>query len=216
MNLRRRFQFTVIAGIALFGTIAKISANPITFNTNAAGTVFAGDGLTLDSSTGASATLTYTPDADGTVGIPSNVNFGFFTLLCPSCTTQAMGTGSFFDSFTFDLIITDISDGATGLFVGSSTGGSVWSDVSQINITWVPLQLGPGTSNATTGNFASTIFTITSSTEIVAPNSGAQAGESTVQGHLDTAAAPEPATFGLIGGGLLALGIFRLKRLSGK
>ncbi len=79
------------------------------------------------------------------------MNFGNFTLVCETCTTQAIGTGSFFSAFTFDLVFTDVTDGATGIFVGTSTGGDVFSDVSQVTINWAPLMLGPGTPYALVG-----------------------------------------------------------------
>ena len=76
--------------------------------------------------------------------VPGNVNFGNFTLACASCSTQAGGFGSFFGAFTFDLVITDVTDSATGIFVGSAAAGSVYLDASTITINWHPLQIGPG------------------------------------------------------------------------
>ena len=216
MKIGRFVQVASIAAAALFMMAASASASAITFNTNAAGTMFAGDGLTLASSLGAAATLTFAPDGNTTFGVPSNVNYGNFVLVCSTCSTQAIGGGAFFDPFTFDLVITDVSDGATGLFVGSSSGGSVWSDVSQISINWVPLQLGPGGNHASTGDFGSAIFTINATTAIVAPNSGGVPGESTVQGNLASSATPEPATLALVGGSLLGLGMLRRKRSTGR
>ena len=113
--------------------------------------MFADDGFTLGNSEGAAATLTFEPDGVATFGAPTNVNYGAFTLSCPTCSTQAVGTGSFFDAFTFG--IDDTCNGASRQFTGSSTGGSVWGDVSQISITWVPLTIGPVTNNATVGDF---------------------------------------------------------------
>jgi hypothetical protein len=164
---------------------------------------------------GANATLTFIPDINSTVGLPSNVDFGNFTLVCAACSTQAIGTGSVFSPFSFNLIITDVTDGgATGKFVGSSSGGTVFSDVSPIQINWAPLVLGPGSTNATSGNFGPTIFTTTAFTGIVAPNSGEVHGQSTIQGFVNSSAVPEPATLSLIGGSLLGLGLWRRKRYS--
>lgn len=106
-----------------------------------------------------------------------------------------------------------MTDSATGRFVGTSTGGTVFSDVSQLTINWAPLQLGPGTNNAISGNFGTTIFTTTIFTGIVAPNSGAVPGQSTVQGFVTSSAVPEPATLSLIGAALLGLGMLRRKRV---
>jgi hypothetical protein len=47
-----------------------------------------------------------------------------------------------------------------------------------------------------------------------APNSGTNAGGTTVQGFVDSAAIPEPATLGLVGGALLGLGILKRKKLA--
>jgi hypothetical protein len=107
------------------------------------------------------------------------------------------------------LVVTDSTDGATGLFVGTSSGGNVWSDVSQINISWLPVALGPGTSNASTGDFGATTFGITSASIIVAPNSGDPQGFTSVAGFVNTQALPEPRSFALMGAGLIALGMFQ-------
>jgi len=211
MQIGRILQAASIVGVGLFMMAASVSATTITFNTNGSGTGFSGTSLTLNDSSGAAATLTFIPDGDTSSGVPSNVNFGNFTLVCATCSTQAIGTGSVFGGFTFDLIIDDVTDGATGRFVGTSSGGSVWSDVSQITINWAPLSLGPGTNNVLSGNFGSTIFGTTSFTGIVAPNSGAVHGQSTIQGTVNSTAVPEPATFAILGGSLLGLGLLRRK-----
>ena len=204
---------TMAATFAVVALAASANAANITFNTNAPGTGFnSGATLSLGSSSGASATLQFTPDGDTTTGTPSNVNLGEFTLACITCTTQQGGVGSFFNAFTIDLVITDVTDGgAQGKFIGTSTGGTVFSDVSQLTVNWAPLVLGPGTFNASVGDFGSTIFTTTAFTAIVAPNSGTSLpdGVSTVQGQVSTI--PEPTTVGLVGLSLLGLGLLRRK-----
>jgi hypothetical protein len=212
MIIGRLIQATAFSGLAFFFSALTARAFTVTFNTNAAGTQFSSGGLTLTDSLGANATLTFTPDGDISVGTPSNINLGNFVLVCSACSTQAVGAGSFFNPFIFDMIITDVTDNAMGEFVGSSAGGAVWSDVSQITINWVPLQLGPGTVNAIAGSFGATTFTISTPTPVVAPNSGQVPGQSTVQAFLDTAV-PEPVTLTMVGTALLGLGILRRKGL---
>ncbi len=219
MQSNRTLQSAAFAVAALLALPAAASASIVTFNTNAAGTGFAGKSLTLASTSGQPATLTFVADPSSTIGVPSNVNYGIFDLTCATCGTLASGNGALFSAFTFDLIISDTSDGATGEFVGTSTGGNVYSDVSQVTINWVPLELGPGTTNASSGNFGSSEFTITSSTSIVSPNSGAVPGQTTVQGAVGSgvstaSAVPEPASIFLLGSGLLAVGVAGRRKLS--
>jgi hypothetical protein len=210
-----------MAGVVLAMAVSA-SADAITYNTmstGAAGTGFVGDPnpneLILNSTGGTqAATLTFTGDTNVATGTPSGISYGHFVLACPGCTTQAVGTGySIFPDFTFDLVVTDVTDGATGVFAGTAVidSGDVFSDVSPITIDWVPLTLGPGTSNATAGSFGQTEFDTTNPTEIVAPNNGDIAGRTSVQGEIDSV--PEPATFSLIGGALMGLGLLGRKRL---
>jgi len=163
---------------------------------------------TLDSSSGQAGTLLFTANASSASGFPSNIDYGDFFLSCPTCTTTQ---DTIFGAFTFDLVITDTTDNAVGEFVGTSSGGTVSSNSSTIEITWVPLQLGPGTINASSGSFGATIFDNSGVTLIVAPNSG-DPGNTTVQGQI-TSAAPEPTTSLLFGGGLIAMGLFCRKTL---
>lgn len=218
MTIKCLVQPAAILAAAVIMTAASAAGAIITYNTSAAGTEFTNnDTLTLSNISGAAATLTFIVDPNTVGGAPppDNINLGNFTLVCTTCSTLASGTTSTtFGSFTFDLVITDVTDGATGTFAGTSTGGLVYSDASGITINWSPLQVGPGTNNATSGNFSTTYFTVVSALEIVAPDSGAVPGQSTVQGTLDSSATPEPAALSLIGGGLLGLGFFRRRMLA--
>ncbi|MCX6612846.1 MAG: PEP-CTERM sorting domain-containing protein [Acidobacteria bacterium] len=204
-----------VAGVALVLVVASASAATVTFNTNSVDTKFAGNGLSLASSGGAAASLVFNARPDSVTGTPSNVSFGYFTLFCPSCTTQANAGGAFFGGFTFNLIITDISDGGSGQFVGTSSGGTVFSDVSPMTISWVPLVLGPGTLNAASGTFGPSTFRILGPTSIVAPNSGTNPGQTTVEGAVTStldSSVPEPGTMALFGAGLIGLRLLIRKK----
>jgi hypothetical protein len=88
VKIRTFFRAPTIAA-ALFVTAAAANAATITINTSGTGTAGTGFNdsgvLTLTNSSGAAATLAFVPDADSTVGLPDNVNFGNFTLSCPTC-----------------------------------------------------------------------------------------------------------------------------------
>ena len=203
------FSFALIT----FG--AGASAATVTFNTNAAGTSFTGGSLTLASSGGAAASLVFTPRPNSVTGTPSSVNYGIFTLFCASCTAQANAGGAFFNGFTFNLIITDVSDVGTGQFVGTSAGGTVFRDVSTMLINWVPLVLGPGGLNAATGTFGPSTFRILGPTSIVAPNSGSTPGQTTVEGAVTStldSRVPEPGTMALFGAGLIGFRLLLRKK----
>lgn len=89
MRFRGFVHAAPIVGAALFMAAAGASAAVITYSTDAPDTGFDGASLTLDNVSGVAATLTFIPNVNIATGVPSNINFGNFTLVCPTCTTQA-------------------------------------------------------------------------------------------------------------------------------
>jgi hypothetical protein len=219
MKTKRILQSAWMPGVAALLLIMPAArANTIiSYTTNSIGTGFAGSGLVLNSTGGQAATLTFTPNTSSNTGVPSNIDLGDFILVCTSCTVAQTTT---FGSFTFNLVVNDTTDNAFGQFVGTSSGGTVSSNTSTVQVNWTsptPLTLGGGTSHATAGNFGNTVFSIPSPVSlIVAPNSGSPAGDTTIQGQVTSVAAvsPEPTTLAMIGGGLLGLGLLRKRRQS--
>jgi hypothetical protein len=211
----RFVQTASIAGVAILMMAVSANAGPISYTTNSTGTQFVSGGtlpLVVDSTGGVAGTLTFVPNTTSNTGVPSNIDLGDFLMACPNCTTSQT---TIFSAFTFDLVVDDTTDNATGEFIGTSTGGTVSSNSSTVQINWQsPLQIGPGTSNVLSGNFGMTFFDIVSPTSlIVAPNSGSNPGDTTIQGQVNSTATPEPATFALVGGALIALGLLRRKHL---
>lgn len=213
MTIRRFVQAVAVTAVALFILAASASASTITWNSttgsgfvSTSGGTIIGGGLTLESNGGTAAEITFTPNVSSSNAPPSNVDFGDFLLVCTGCTSSTFG------AFTFDLVIDDTTDGAFGTFVGTSTGGLVTPTSSTISISWLPLQLGPGTSNATSGNFGNTYFQVPNLTLIVAPNSGTPPGDTSIQGVLTSTLVPEPATLAMSGFALIGLAIVARKR----
>lgn len=215
MILKHFAQAISIIGLAALTMAGTASATSIEYGTNTALTGFNNTVANSLSSSGGneSATLTFDPNVDSTTNTPSNDNYGNFDLVCAGCSTASVGTGfATFSAFSFNLIITDITDGATGEFVGTAPAGTVWTDGSNITVSWTPAQLGPGLNDALSGNFGSTSFNINTTTRIVEPDSNG--GVTSVQGTITSASTPEPATLPLLGGGLIALSFFGRKKLS--
>lgn len=220
MKIERLFHaapFTV-AAILMMMLAVTASASSIEYDTNDEASLegFNATNVLVLNSTGGvdTATITYVPLPDTTVGEPTNINLGSFVVSCPSCGTQASGNGATFGAFTFELFVvldTPSDHTAVGEFIGTSSGGSVYSDHSGVTINWqAPLQVGPATQNTYSGNFGDYYFQIINPTPIVAPNSGTPGGTTTVQGYVgDT---PEPATMAMVGGMFLGFATLARKR----
>jgi len=169
MIVGRLTQAVSITGLAGLLLAANASAGTINYSTNGAGTDFVYSNgvllgtptLTMLSSNDPSqSSLVFTPNASSTTGTPSGPDLGDFPLTCTGCSPSTVAN---YNSFVLDIVVTDITDGATGEFIGTSSGGSVSSNSATIQITWSTatagsLTLGPNTHNVITGNFGSTIF----------------------------------------------------------
>jgi hypothetical protein len=217
MITKRLLHSAFITGAAVLLMASGAGATTIiTYTTNLSTTEFVGgiNSDTLHSTGGQAATIVFTPNGSSGSGVPSNIDLGDFQLTCTSCTSAQTTT---FSAFTFDLVIDDTTNNATGEFIGTSSGGDISSDSSAVQVNWTspsPLYLGPGANNALTGNWGTTVYDIVSPiTLIVAPNSGSPLGDTTVQGQVSSSlVSPEPATFVLIGGGMFGLGLIRRRK----
>ncbi|MEP7352054.1 MAG: PEP-CTERM sorting domain-containing protein [Acidobacteriota bacterium] len=197
--MKSTFLAHTISATVLVITLAATASATVTYNTDSIDSKFVGFGQTLSSTSGPVATLTYQGIPDFVTGVPSSINLGAFQLECDLCSTQENGLGATFDSFVFNLVLNST---ASGTFVGTSTGGQVFSDASAISILWSPLTLGPGTNNADSGDFGATFFTTSNFTPILAPNAG---GQTTVEGFVDEVAAPEPSTYAMVSAALVGM-----------
>jgi hypothetical protein len=222
MRLGQLIRAAVIV-LAAFLLVASASASTINFTTAVtspyvtgfvSGGTISGDKLTLSNSSstgGATATLRFAGINTAGLGTPTYTAEGDFYIVCNSCSTSAAGTASAsFASFVFDMYIYDSTDGGYAEFIGSSAGGTVYSNQSGITITWTPVQQGPGTTNVVSGNLQTTYFSAPLTTPIVAPNTGN--GDTSVQGYVGSTLSPEPATMALAGGLLIGLAALARKR----
>jgi hypothetical protein len=199
------------------GAAAAASAS-VTFTVTGgytAGTGISGADMTITGTTD-TFTLDWTdPSPTTTVSaLTSNINYGELSLVCTSGCDGAMVT---VPAFTFVITVDDITDAATGMFTGTYSGGQTVAynssgpvGSSSVDVFWSPAQLGSGSSNASSGSFGPTDFTISSPTQVVDPTQNG--GVSTIQGtvtSVEATGAPEPATLVLVGAALLGVGALR-------
>jgi hypothetical protein len=159
--------------------------------------------FTLNQTSGAAATIVFNDSGNPFSASPpptSVATYGEFDVTCSTCTTAAGGTGATFGAFVFDLVVDDTTDGGTQTFIGTSSGGTLFTDNSTVTITWTPATLVYG----------STTFTPPAIAGINAPSGGFQI--TTLQGTISSNTVPEPATLGMLGAGLLGLGFIARKR----
>jgi hypothetical protein len=233
MKLGRIIQFALIAAAVLM-LAATASASSITFNTNqnpgcggafdctefysVTGAIVSGADLVLTSGSGAgTATITLDPQASSLAGSGSNISYGEIQSACTAgCSPSVGGT---FGSFSVELFVQDtINSNGTGSlpatleFIGTSPGGTITSDSSNVTITWQPpTTVGPGTSGGVlSGNLGTTDFTINATTPIVDPVTNG--GSTSVQGTVNDTSLPEPATMAMVGGLLIGLAALARKR----
>jgi hypothetical protein len=203
VNCRHIVRIFLLLSMAAFVVASNASAATINYSTTGVGT------LTSTGFGGGTSTLVFTGNPGASSGTPSIVNLGDFELVCTDCSTSVAGTAgaTYAAGQTFQLNISDATDSATGHFTGTLGGGTVFSDSSPLMITWDGFVVD-------SGSFQSTVFTVFSPTPLAAPNSGSPAGDTTVQGHIDASvsAVPEPATYSLVGGALVSLGLWRRKK----
>src|SRR5579863_7945677 len=108
MTSKRFLQAIPLTAIAVCMAATNGFASTITYSTNGSGTQFVSPitGLSLVSSSGLAATLSFQPDMNLAIGAPSNINYGLFTLVCSTCLTDHTDS-AVFAAFTFDLVIAD-------------------------------------------------------------------------------------------------------------
>ena len=203
MNVRHTMRIFFLVSTAAFVMASSAGAATINYSTTGLGP------LTSTGFGGGTSTLVFTGNPGASSGTPSIVNLGDFELVCTDCSTSVSGTAgaTYAAGQSFQLNISDTTDSATGHFTGTLSGGTVFSDSSPLMITWDGFVVD-------SGNFQSTVFTVFSPTPLAAPNSGSPAGDTTVQGHIDASVSsvPEPATYSLVGGALVSLGLLRRKK----
>jgi hypothetical protein len=184
------------------------SASVVSYTTSGTFVSSGTNTLTGTGTGGATGSIVFTGNTTSNAGTPSNINLGDFLDSCTGCSTTASGSAYLtYSGFTFDLVVDDTTSGGIGHFVGTSGGGTVFSDSASLSldITW-------GSFIVDSGTFGTVVFGVYTPTPIVAQNSGTPPGDSTVSGFVNDTSVPEPATLSLIGGALLGLGVLGRKK----
>jgi len=189
-------SLTVLAVVA----IGSASASTIQFNTT--GSTFSSNGtstFTINSGP-ASAVFTYNQSQPviSTVSTPSGVNYGVLAV-----TYSGSGLVTI-PSFQLNLRINNITDAASGTFVVTSSGGTVGPNSNTVVVSFAPVPLVVGTAS----------FTANTPLNLVDPT--ISMGQTSFQGGVTIAGAPEPGTMFLLGAGLLGIGFTARKKFANR
>jgi hypothetical protein len=127
---------------------------------------------------------------------PSLASYGIFRVDDAGATAPVT-----IGAFSFSLVIHDMTDAGTTTFVGSSAGGTISHNSSDVTVSWSPV----------TGAIGPVFWSIFTPTPLVPPTT--TNGETSIQGAV-TSAIPEPASMLLMGAGLLGLGFVSRRKLA--
>ncbi len=175
--------------ISILFCSASAFATSVTYSTSAQffGPDVVGGAVSGNSLANAGATVTFTGVPSSTVDAPTNISLG---------TIQVLGAGTFTGD-SIDLTISQSDPGPAGVVITSSTiDGTITSISNGIDISFAPGTLSVASNPTIT-------YVLESSYFLVAPDTNT--GVTSIQAAVT--AAPEPASLGLLGGSLLALGL---------
>jgi PEP-CTERM motif len=203
----------ILFSLALFAGMASASVTysvAVSFLGNTPGPGPATTQVNSDTSSG-QLDLEFVATPGGTVGDGTNTTWGnlFLSLVTPGVDDFAN-----IDGLTLNILLTDVTTGATVLEVGTFSGD--FTDVdgasldSTLKITWAP----QGTQTATGGAPASTVTFTTDDSDPVGDNLF-PSNAATVNGvvsEVQQGSVPEPATLAMVGAALVGLGFVARKR----
>jgi hypothetical protein len=184
-------KFNKIA-LSLLFCGATAFANSVSYST--AG-LFTSDSSNTISNSGETITFTGTT---GNVGTPTFSSLGSFT-------TTGSGLGTFNDSFTLTITQTVPSNGIGT--ASTNISGTISSNSSTILLTFVP-------SDVVIGTGAGMVSYLFSPDSYGLNNPSVSGGVTTIETYITST--PEPASFGLLGGALLGLGMIARRRAQAK